>query len=211
MTDRSLPGYPSLSMPGRVQLAILQALQERLSHLEGLQFETASAIELASLSMELKDRQLVLQDMQSLSTRILALSSVCNASAEYLRTTLTIEPQNTPLPLLREAAATNARISHSLRQSLDLCAAASKSYLGRNAIEVAMFARAVAVPMLRLNTIYVMALPLIILEGLFTLNLKVPGESTTSLHWFWGIITVCVTITLIELLLIFRLGWLNSH
>jgi magnesium transporter len=83
----------------------------------------------------------------------------------------------------------------------------TSTYLSRVSLHVAVNTEKVNVVMKRLNAISTIMLPLLAIQGIFSMNVKVPGGDVANLNWFWSLVGVFVLSTIVLFFAFKRLGW----
>jgi len=81
------------------------------------------------------------------------------------------------------------------------------TYLARISIEQAIRANEVNSVMKLFSAVATIFMPLSFIAGLFGMNVQVPGEHTTHLGWFFGIVGFCALTVIISIIWFKRRGW----
>eukprot|EP01100_Stratorugosa_tubuloviscum_P009353 TRINITY_DN3917_c0_g1_i1.p1 TRINITY_DN3917_c0_g1~~TRINITY_DN3917_c0_g1_i1.p1 ORF type:complete len:101 (-),score=44.01 TRINITY_DN3917_c0_g1_i1:75-377(-) len=83
------------------------------------------------------------------------------------------------------------------------------TYLSRISIEVAASANRTNNVMKKLSAVATIMMPLTLVAGLFGMNVPVPGGTTTSLWWFFGIAGTFFLIVCIAVIIFMRVRWIT--
>lgn len=108
---------------------------------------------------------------------------------------------------LEELATAQSQLVARLTLAASVLANQTSTYLSRVSLHVAVNTEGVNQVMKKLNAISTIMLPLLAIQGIFSMNVKVPGRDVPNLNWFWSLCGVFVLSTIILFFGFKRLGW----
>jgi len=100
------------------------------------------------------------------------------------------------------------RMEEKLSLSKETLNNAHTTYLARVSVEVAEASNEVNFIMKKFSAVATVFIPMTLVAGLWGMNVKVPGEDTDNLGWFFGISGSIVMTSLIALYIFAKMGWL---
>lgn len=109
--------------------------------------------------------------------------------------------------MLEELATVQEQLVARLQLASSVLSNQTSTYLSRVSLHVAVNTEKVNVVMKKLNAISTIMLPLLAIQGIFSMNVKVPGGDVNNLHWFWGLCAVFVLSTIILFFGLKKLKW----
>ena len=108
---------------------------------------------------------------------------------------------------LEELAMVQQQLNTRLGLAANVLSNQASTYLSRVSLHVAVNSESVNQVMKKLNAISTIMLPLLAIQGIFSMNVKVPGRDVDNLNWFWSLCAVFVLSTVILWYGLKRLGW----
>lgn len=108
---------------------------------------------------------------------------------------------------LEELALAQEQLVARLTLAASVLANQTSTYLSRVSLHVAVNSENVNTVMKKLNAISTIMLPLLTIQGIFSMNVKVPGRDVPNLNWFWGLCAFFAVSTVVLFFGLKRLGW----
>ncbi len=193
--------YALLLLLGRTLLLRVDALLAEVHNLDALVLATAAKDELDFLERISRVRLAVME----LQRRLLAHQDV-------LRALISDSESERFLPevhqLLRELQAAQGRGLRNLDVANGTLEQLGSVYLGRISLEVNSQSSDASDSMRRFNAIATVMIPLLFLQGVFSMNIGVPGKGVDNLRWWWSINAACVLLCVVVLVVLKRIKYL---
>lgn len=108
---------------------------------------------------------------------------------------------------LDELATLQEQLISRLQLAANVLSNQTSTYLSRVSLHVAVNSESVNVVMKKLNAISTIMLPLLAIQGIFSMNVKVPGRDVENLNWFWSLCAFFALSTVVLWFGLRRLGW----
>jgi len=84
----------------------------------------------------------------------------------------------------------------------------TSTFLERVSFEVALTSERSNTVQKKFNAVGTIMLPLLVTQGLFTMNVKVPGGDVNNLDWFFAVVTVSAAVFIMAFAIFRRFDWL---
>jgi len=193
--------YALLAHVGKLLLAQVAVALAEVRNLDDLVLAAAAKDELDFLE---RISQVRLSSVE-LQGRLLSHQDVCRS--------LVAAPESVQLlpevlKLVKESLLAQAQGLRELDGLADMLEQVTALFLGRISLDSNVQSFEAGESMRRFTAIATIMLPLLFVQGLFSMNIGLPGKGVNNTHWFWGINTMSVTICIVLLLLLKYIKWL---